>query len=135
MKAINFLRRYEVLCGRIDKLEQEIDDILTEGKSVSDNDGMPRGTKTSRPTEDKAIRLTDRRLKLEQLKLDAIAEREKIFDVIISIDGAEGDILYERYIKLKGWEQICADISYSWAHTHRIHKRALAKVQAIINMR
>lgn len=34
-------------------------------------------------------------------------------------------ILHKRYLCYPKWEQIAADLSYTWVHTHRLHGKAL----------
>ena len=46
------------------------------------------------------------------------------------IDGIEGDVLYQRYIKLHKWEEVCVLLHYSWQGIHLIHRRALAIVES-----
>ena len=101
--------------------------------SLSDNDGMPHGSGISKPTENKAVRLADRRLRLIEAELESIRIKQKLFDFIDSIEGIEGDVLYHRYIRLLKWEEICLIVHYSWPNTMRIHRRALDIVQKRID--
>ena len=136
MTAKEYLKQYEYAVKRIKRLEEEYSNeqlLIDAVRSLSDNDGMPHGSGISKPTENKAVRLADKSLRLIQAKLDAIAIRQEIFDTIDSINGTEGDVLYEKYINLKTWEQVCVDINYSWMQTHRYHRRALDIVQKIID--
>lgn len=41
-------------------------------------------------------------------------------------------ILQKRYLNFDKWEKICADLDYSWRHTHRLHKQALYAVRESI---
>ena len=128
MTAKDYLRQYEYATKRIARLEAELEEealLIDAVRSVSDNDGMPHGSGISKPTEEKAIRLADKRLRLVDAKLEAIRIRQEVFDLVSSIDGVEGEVLFQRYIELRSWEEICVIISYSWAQTHRYHLRAL----------
>ena len=89
---------------------------------------MPHGTNISKPTEEKAIRLADRRLRLIDAELEAIRVKQEVFDFIDNIDRVEGEVLKYRYVDLLTWEEICIRVHYSWRQTHRIHRRALAIV-------
>lgn len=132
MTAKEFLRQYEYADRRVRRLETEYHDelIMVDAiRSSSDNDGMPHGSGISRPTEQKAMRLADKSLRLTEARLEAIRIRQEVFDLIDSIDGIEGDVLYERYIKLHKWEAICVLLSYSWQGIHLVHRRALAIVE------
>lgn len=133
MTAKEYLKQYEYAVDRVRRYEEEYQNELTlidAVRSLSDNDGMPHGSGISKPTEDKAIRLADRALRLTEARLEAIRIRQDVFDLIDSIDGIEGDVLYQRYINLHKWEEVCVMLHYSWQGIHLIHRRALAIVES-----
>lgn len=133
MTAKEFLRQYEYADRRVRRLETEYQDelIMVDAiRSASDNDGMPHGTGISKPTEDKALRLTDKRLRLIEARTEAVEKRQAVFDLINGIDGIEGDLLFERYVKLRKWEEICVLLHYSWQGVHKVHRRALVIVES-----
>lgn len=132
MTAKEYLRQYEYAVDRVRRYEEEYQNELTlidAIRSASDNDGMPHGSGIGKPTEDKAVRLADRALRLTEARLEAIRIRQEVFDLIDSIDGIEGDVLYQRYIKLHKWEEVCVLLHYSWQGIHLVHRRALAIVE------
>lgn len=133
MTAKEYLKQYQYAVDRVRRYEEEYENelILIDAiRSASDNDGMPHGSGISKPTEDKAIRLADRALILTEARLEAIQIRQEVFDLIDSIDGIEGDVLYQRYVNLHKWEEICVLLHYSWQGIHLIHRRALAIVES-----
>lgn len=136
MTAKEFLRQYEHASRIVQRCkteyETEVEKIDAIGSTLS-NDGMPHGSGISRKTEDKAIRLAEKATKWKAAELEAIAKRQEVFEVIYDIQGIEGEILIERYINLRKWEDICVLIHYSWRGTHKIHARALQIVEARIN--
>ena len=132
MTAKEFLKQYEYADRRVRRLETELEDeiqMIDAIRSASDNDGMPHGSGISKPTEDKAIRLAQARQRLVDARLDAVEARQKVFDLIDGIDGIEGDLLFERYVKLRKWEEICILLNYSWYGVHNVHRRALRLVE------
>lgn len=136
MTAKEFLKQYEYADRRVRRLETEYQDelIMVDAiRSTSDNDGMPHGTGVSKPTEDKALRLADKRLRLIEARTEAVEKRQTVFDLINGIDGIEGDLLFERYVKLRKWEEICVMLHYSWNGVHHIHRKALALVELVLN--
>ena len=124
----NIVRRIRILDDRIQVLEEEADMI----KSVTDYDGMPHGSNIGHPTEDKAIRLVDEKLRRTDLRLAAQEQAEVILDTILKVDGVEQEVLYLRYIKLMKWEEIACAINYSWEQTHFYHRKALSIVESLI---
>lgn len=139
MTAKEYLKQYEELHKRAERYKaeyiNELDQIDAIGSTLSNDAGMPHGTGISKRTEDKAIRLADKALEYQNVALQAIAKRQEVFETIADIKGAEGEILYERYINLHKWEEVCILVHLSWNGTHKAHRRALAIVQGIIDKR
>lgn len=136
MTAKEYLKQYEHAARRAERYRDVYEtELLTVDavRSLSDNDGMPHGSGISKPTEDKAIRLADKALKWQQAALDAIEAKNEVFSVICDIPDIEGDVLYERYINLRKWEEICVLLHYSWKGIHLVHRRALNIVESRIN--
>ena len=135
MTAKEYLKQYEYAHKKAERLREEYETELLKidaVRSLSDNDGMPHGSNISKPTEDKAIRLADKALKWQQAELDAIEIRQEVFETIYNIPDIEGDVLYQRYINLRKWEEICVMLHYSWKGIHLVHRRALNLVDELI---
>lgn len=136
MTAKEYLKQYERAVKRAQRYRQQYEEesaLIDAVRSLSDNDGMPHGSGISKPTENKAIRLADRRMRLIRAELEALRIKQELFDFIDGIEGIEGDVLYHRYIQLLKWEEVCLIVHYSWPNTMRIHRRALERVQKIID--
>lgn len=132
MTAREFLDQYRRAERIADRLQTEYEKELLQidaVKSVSDMDGMPHGTGINKTTEDKAIRLADKAMAWKTAKLEAIEIRQEVFDLIWNIPDLEGDILYERYIELRKWADVCEVVHCSWETVRIHHKRALAIVE------
>lgn len=135
MTAKDFLRQYEYADRRVKRLEEELEEerlMIDAARSPSDNDGMPHGNGISKPVEDRAVRLADKLKALSDARLDAIEARQAVFDVIIQIDGDVGDVLYQRYIKLLYWTEVCVALGKGWNWTHQRHREGLELVEKII---
>lgn len=136
MTAKEFLRQYEELNKRALRLKQEYQTELEKIDAIGSTlagDGLPHGNGISRKTEDKAIRLADKAMKWKNAELDALEKRQEIFELIYDIPGIEGNVLYERYIELKTWEQIANALFYSYTGIFYVHKRALEIVEKRLN--
>lgn len=137
MRAKEYLRQYEDLDKKAryfkEEYELETEKIDAIGSTLGGEPGMPHGTGISRKTEDKAIRLADAAMKWKIAELDAIEKRQEVFEVISKVRGIEGEVLYQRYIALYKWEQICVNIPMSWTGVHKAHRRALAIVQSMLD--
>lgn len=128
MTAKEFLRQYEHASRIVQRCkteyETEVEKIDAIGSTLS-GDGMPHGSGISRKTEDKAIRLAEKATRWKAAELDAIAKRQEVFEVIYDIKGIEGDVLIDKYINLKTWEQIAEERHYTVRGIQYAHGRAL----------
>lgn len=136
MTAKEFLKQYAYAQRRADIFREEYEAEMLKVdavRSLSDNDGMPHGSGISKPTEERAIRLADKAKRWRDAELDALEVRQMVFDTICIIPDIEGKVLYERYIHLRKWEEICVVLNYSWHGIHSVHRRALSIVDGLIN--
>ena len=137
LAAKEYMEGYEEACREVRLCEEqyERESIQIDAvRSLSDNDGMPHGSGISRPTESKAIRLVDKRRRLDRARRKAYEKGVEIFDVAFYVGGIEGEILIERYINLRGWDAIYKLVNYSESQTHRYHRTGLDKVADILNL-
>ena len=141
MNANQYLKQYEYAVKRAARYqgEYERESLLIDAvRSLSDNDGMPHGSGISKPTEVKAVRLADKKLRLIDAKLEAIRLRQEIFDTVMSLDGLEADVLVERYLNLdeyghlQTWESVCDRVHYSWPTVRSAWHRGLNMVDEIL---
>lgn len=130
MTAKQFLKQYEEANHKALQHKREYEKQMELIGSVSMKmDGMPHGSNISKPTEKDALELADAALKWKEAHLEAVRIRQKVYDVIWDIPGIEGRVLYERYINLHKWEEICILLHYSWQGIHLVHRRALTIVE------
>lgn len=137
MTAKQFLKQYEDANRRALRYKTEYEaeqELIDNVRSTLGGDGMPHGSGVSRKVEDQAIRLNEKLLKWKCAELDAIRVRQEVFEVIRKVPGVEGDLLYERYINLKSWEQVAeaCDRSDKWCRT-RLHSNALQIVSKLLD--
>lgn len=118
-------------CRRLYAEELELIDAI--GSSLG-GDGTPHGARISRRPEDMAIRLTERAEKWKLMELEAEQVKENVADMVLSIPGDEGDVLFYRYIELMDWRDVEAAVHYSRSATYRIHQRALALVESKLEL-
>lgn len=131
MTAKQFLKQYEEANYKALQHKREYEKQLELIGSVSMKmDGMPHGSGISKPTEEDALKLADKALRWREAEIDAIRIRQTVYEMIADVPGIEGKVLYERYINLHKWEEICILLHYSWQGIHLVHKRALAIVES-----
>jgi hypothetical protein len=133
MTAKEFLKQYEEADRKARQHRAEYERELEMIGSLSVKmDGMPHGSNISKPTEEAALKLADRALKWKEAEENALRIRQEVYDTICNISGIEGRVLYERYINLHKWEEICILVHYSWNGIHHVHRRALQLVEEMM---
>ena len=135
MTVKEYLRQYEVAEKIARRLRTEYTtqlQMIDNIKSPSDNDGMPHGSSISRRTEEAALQLVEAARRYEVAELEAIKKRQQVFNLIWNVPGLKGDILYERYINLKRWEDVADTLHYSLQHIHRLHGDVLLELRDVI---
>lgn len=132
MTAKEFLQQYGEAVRIAERIKTEYDqeqDLIDSVRSALGGDGTPHGGGISKATENKAIKLADKALELKDAELEAISIRQKVFDVIRTVPGEKGDVLYERYINLKSWDEVANSVGYSKRHARNLHDEAIDIVQ------
>lgn len=135
MTAKEFLEQYGEAVRIAEMVKTEYDqeqDLIDSVRSDLGGDGTPHGGWISKATENKAIKLADKALELKDAELEAISIRQKVFDVIRTVPGEKGDVLYERYINLKSWDEVADSVGYSKRHARNLHDEAIDIVQHIL---
>ena len=135
MTAKDYLKQYEEAVRKESRHRAEYEkecQLIDSIKSSLGGDGMPHGSGISRKVEDQAIRLADKALEWKMAELDALHTRQEVYRLISRVPGVEGDVLYEKYIKFRTWEEIASDLCYSVRGIQYVHKRALLMVEEIL---
>lgn len=135
--AQRYMDKYGDAVRRVRQCEEQYkrEALLIDAiRSTSDNDGMPHGNGVGKPTEDKAIRLADKGLDLNEARLKALRIQREVYEVAYRVGGVEGDVLIERYINLKDWTDVFDAVNYSESQTYRYHKIGLDKVADILGV-
>ena len=135
MTVKEYLRQYESAekIARRLKTEYETQMMLIDCiKSPCDNDGMPHGSSINKVTEEAALKLLEAAERYKKAEMEALKKRQQVFELIWKVPGIKGDILYERYINLKRWEEIADIVHVSFRHATRLHGEALNDLKDVL---
>lgn len=135
MTAKEYLEQYEQAVRQAKRMQNEYErelDLIDSVRSTLGGDGMPHGSGISKRVEDQAIRLADKAAQWKIAQLDALHLAQEVFETISKVPDIDGDILYERYINLHKWADICVLLHISWYSVHDHHRRALRMVDELI---
>ena len=131
MNAKEFLRQYEYATYKANQCREQYELMMEKIDAIGStlgNDGMPHGTGVSKKTEELAIKLADAAQKYLDAERESFNKRQDVYELIRSIDGIEGEVLYQKYINLLTWEQIADVLHYSVRGIQYAHGRALMTV-------
>lgn len=136
MRVKEYLRQYgtaEKIARRL-KAEYDAQMLMIDAiKSPSNTDGMPHGSSISNRTEESALVLVEAAEQYKKAEAEALKKRQQVFNLIWNVPGLKGDILYERYINLKSWDQVADSLHYSLQHIHRLHGEVLLELRSAVN--
>lgn len=134
IQAKLYLKQYEEAEQIVQRLKAEYEAETDKIDSIrsSIGDGMPRGGAISKQVEIRAMKLAEKALEWKQAELDALQIRQEIVQTINKVPGSWGQVLYERYINLKTWDDVADAVSYSKRQAQRIHGEALRLLEDVI---
>ena len=112
MTTKEYLNKYRVLCGEIERDKERIEQIEASLQKSINLDGLPHGTKIGDPTKDTALKLVDIQDRLKREVMDAELMKQTIADEIEQIKTPRfKELLYSRYILLLTWEDVTDRVS------------------------
>ena len=134
MKAKEFLKRHAASQYKILALEAEIEKLYQSNIKSPANDGQPRGTDISDNTGSLAAKIADMREDIEWLWQQQQKIKWQVERTIYQLDSPEQfRVCWLKYIELKDWSEIAAEMDKTARTVQRIHGNALLSVQAIID--
>ena len=132
MTAKEYLEQYGEAVRVINRIQAEYDkqlELIDSVRSPLGGDGSPHGGSVSKDAENKATKLADKSLELMDAQIEAIRIRQRVFDVVNQIPGVRGDVLYERYINLRSWDEVARAVGYSRSRVDDFHNEALGLIE------
>lgn len=80
--------------------------------------------------ENIAIKLADEQRAIEERVNELIRLKRQVRALLNKLPaGLERNVMLERYILFKSWENVAADLGYSYRHVIRVHGDALEKLR------
>lgn len=135
MTAREYLEQYkeaERIVQRIRAEYMEQMELVDNIRSSLGGDGMPRGGDVTKRVEAQAVKLAEKAEELLQAEADALALRQSIFRTVQRVPGDPGDVLRERYIELRKWEDVAIVLGWSERNCHYLHDKGLDIVEEMI---
>lgn len=134
MTAREYLEQYREAQAWADRLREKYDSLVAAYGDVGGMDyTSERPAGISKPTERKVERAQAVLEKWRRAQLAALEIRQNVYALATALPCPESDILIERYVNLRTWEQIEAATEYSHCAVHKIHRQALQLLQDVID--
>ena len=127
LRAYKDLRRErDSLARLIGELEETI--YSPKGQQLH---GMPRnGSGAPSPTENLAIKHMELVSRYQETVELLAAQMAEIEDAIQVLEPRERTIIRLHYFQGLPWEQVAVEMGYTWRHVHRLHGKALERLQS-----
>lgn len=125
------LKQYQALQREKAQLEErlwELQAVITAPKTAK-IDAEPRGGPSGAGLDAVVIRYMEIEARYQDKLAEIAAKLLAIEKAIDPLEPRDRTLLRYRYIDGLTWEEICVRMSYSWKQIHRIHGRALTKLQ------
>ena len=123
-------------------LDEEIKSLRTEQSQLEAELSSLTGVDYGRPVvkssggrgsvEQLAISVADRKAKIAAKIGRLMAAKQQARELIETLpEGAERNVLVQRYVLLFSWEQIAVNLGYSYRHVIRLHGEGLRKLREV----
>ena len=134
MTTKQYLSQYKRMMEECRCLDIEIEELWTQLTSTTSNgDGMPKGSTQDRQTKLHAI-MADKLQAKRRKKAEAEEIMAEILEVIDQVEEPTyRQLLFERYIQNRLWEDIATDLSYVEEYVRgELHGKALNEIRFIM---
>lgn len=128
------LREYKTIRKERDELLRQIEalEAVVYGTKGQRLDGMPRGGngENSHIIDVKGDELAELRQNYKA-KVKELSDRmREIEQAIEPLAPTERTLVRLHYFQGLTWEQVAVEMNYTWRHVHRLHGKALEKLQS-----
>lgn len=129
-EKIKFLRQYQSILQKVEILQNDLIRWHALGEKITPAlTGMPQGGQNAPKVEQAVVMIceTEDQIKerIEQLSnvyVQILKAIESVDDITLQ------NLLHRRYIDGQTFEEIAYQMHYSWRWIHRLHRKALEKV-------
>lgn len=127
----DYLKSYKKTRNRLNSLELQRKQVRIDMLHVraSQGDGMPRAKGETADLSRYIEQMANLEEQIDDKRSELMDKQAKITAAINSLeDDDECTIMTEKYLNGKTWEQVAEDNGFAWMTMHRIHGRALKKI-------
>lgn len=125
------LKSYKKTRNRLNAMELQLNQMKIDIVHVraSQGDGMPRGKGETNDLSRYMEQMANLEEQINSKRTELVEKQIKITTAInILDDDDECTVMTEKYLNCKTWEKVAEDNGFAWRTMHRIHGRALKKI-------
>lgn len=131
-ECLGSIRKYYIIIKQKKEEQEELKASLSGLQSLTLSDIRSEQKTYNAPFTERVHRLLELEEETERLCEDFAVKRNHIIKLIHSLSDARYiEILYKRYVEYKSFEDIAAEMHYSYSHIRRMHKKAIAAFEEI----
>lgn len=130
----DYLKSYKKIRNRLNSLELQLEQIRIDILHVraSQGNGMPRAQGETTDLSRYMEQIADLEEQIDNMRMELLDKQIRITSAIKALDDDdECTVMTEKYINGKTWEQVADDNDFAWRTMHRIHGRALKKINLV----
>lgn len=125
-----YLETYGSINGKLNILKEQLDEIKDKRALLVDSDYEWMQAAGNKILSDSAARIQTLEQTIIRQSNDLVCNFEKVKACIDTVgDETEQAVLTYRYLRGMRWEDICDKMYYSWKQIHRIHTRAIDRLE------
>lgn len=128
----DYLKSYKKTRNRLNALELQLNQIKIDIVHVraSQGDGLPRGKGETSDLSRYMEQMANLEEQIDNIRSELVDKQIKITLAINNSldDDDECTVMTEKYLNCKTWEKVSEDNGFAWRTMHRIHGRALKKI-------
>ena len=138
MKAKAYLKQIEKMEAKKKILDDELEKLETLATRTTSVLGGERVQTSGNKDKiaDFAVKISDMRQRINEEIVKIAEYRQDALNVIFECETDCIKLLYEKYVKYKGWEEIAFEMSYTYQWVSGgLHQKALGQVQKVLDER
>jgi DNA-directed RNA polymerase specialized sigma24 family protein len=136
MTVIEKLQRYKVLKAEIKNIELDIEELHESENigpgAISYEEKSGPTHKFSSQTENEAVNLADKTIRLEGLKRAKEREIERIDNALSILDDKQREVIELKHVRGCRWDTVTYKLDRSYSYCKQLENEALLKIEPFL---
>lgn len=125
----NKLKSSWAISKQIESRYEELQHLKDNAVRITPAYSLAPGSGSGQKQESAIIRIVDMEMAINDDIANLVAALQEVRALVALVDDdIPRLVLHKRYLCYQKWEQIAADLNYSWQWIHKMHGRALREI-------